>query len=486
MIESVRDQYERYPYPPIGLLALPRRGQGTSLSYELGMQLLSNKKPASHRGKRILVAGAGTLEALIVAQAHPLAREVVAVDLSGSAISRLRARTALARVRSLINPSLVLAPVKFVRADLHQWELGTFDYIIASNILHHVPDPALLLKRLSSWLVPDGILRMVTYPKSSRIWMRQTAAWLKLNGVTPGAQNPCRNARAVINRLPRNHPIFSCFDSHPETTTPTGIVDAYMNACENPLGPLEWQAACAQASLAWIGETQRETSTGGFLTDLLPATRILTPWQKLQILDDLLELCANPVIWLRKTEALPELEAGFPSDFRENLNYVKNRESSRTLDFSKDLRPEAVWEAIRFGGTHWIRLSSTVRWELAQGLRRAEALLGLAGVSLDQGLKSLRDHVGPRVSVPPTCRILPGLSIIDYNCAELLRTPEPWGNEDWNQLTTLLGGGSKWKLFDPVSRKPIPGDTLAAQAQWLQTRHGSGESWISPFHLTAG
>ena len=36
-------------------------------------------------------------------------------------------------------------------------ELGKFDYIIASNILHHVPDPALLLNRLSSWLVPNSL-----------------------------------------------------------------------------------------------------------------------------------------------------------------------------------------------------------------------------------------------------------------------------------------------------------------------------------------
>jgi len=33
---SIQEQYEKYPYPPVGRFALPLRQQGTELSYEVG------------------------------------------------------------------------------------------------------------------------------------------------------------------------------------------------------------------------------------------------------------------------------------------------------------------------------------------------------------------------------------------------------------------------------------------------------------------
>ena len=61
-------------------MALPRPGQGQPLAYEFGLSL-AQKEKGSHEGIRILVAGAGTLEGLIVAQTHPKAQEVVALDV---------------------------------------------------------------------------------------------------------------------------------------------------------------------------------------------------------------------------------------------------------------------------------------------------------------------------------------------------------------------------------------------------------------------
>ena len=83
IIAAVRSQYESYPYPPIPLVALPRRDQGAAL-----------RMPGGSEGARILVAGAGTFEAIVVARANAGAREIVAVDLSSASIRRLRARAA--------------------------------------------------------------------------------------------------------------------------------------------------------------------------------------------------------------------------------------------------------------------------------------------------------------------------------------------------------------------------------------------------------
>src|SRR5438270_702167 len=95
--DALRAQYERFPYPPIGRFALPLRAQGEPLRYEHGLKMAGLGQEASSTGIRILVAGAGTLEPLVVAQAHPRAREVVAVDISRASLDRLKSRERLAR-----------------------------------------------------------------------------------------------------------------------------------------------------------------------------------------------------------------------------------------------------------------------------------------------------------------------------------------------------------------------------------------------------
>jgi hypothetical protein len=94
--------------------------------------------------------------------------------------------------------------------------------------------------------------------------------------------------------------VRSCFESHSEARTATGIVGAFLHACENPLAPLAWRAAAQVAGLTLIGETQDEDARSSFLEALAPATRALDRWARLQILDDLLELTASPVLWFTR------------------------------------------------------------------------------------------------------------------------------------------------------------------------------------------
>ncbi len=385
-LDPVRLQYERFPYPPISRFALPQRNQGKSLSYEIASRFLKTQaKPThpnpSHENIKILVAGAGTLEGLIVAQAHPLAKEIVALDLSQKSLEILKTRTQIARLSNrVLRPfhKNRIAPIRFIQADLNQWEGESFDYIIASNILHHVEDPATLLKKLSSWLQPSGILRLVTYPKQSRIWMRQTSEFLKSQGLTQNSKNLVQKAQRAISNLPLHHPLRSCFLSQPETNTCTGIIDAFFHSLENPLSPLEWEKAAFQSSLRLIGETQTETSRSSFLEELLPQTQALSPWVKLQILDDLLELCTNPILWLQKTHK---------ADL--NLN-------------DPQLSLEKTWP------------------ELTQSLARADLLLQKVGLRAEDAIYALKEKVGPRVSAPPHSKPLPGLSLLDYDTQSMI------------------------------------------------------------------
>ncbi|OVE81081.1 hypothetical protein BVY03_04705, partial [bacterium K02(2017)] len=208
MVSLVQKQYEKHPYPPIPFMALPHKNQGQDLKFELGLKLLKktnlNCNHTNHNNIRILVAGCGTIEPLVVAQMHPQASEIIAVDFSQNSLNTLNKRIKLAKWTNYLTfflPGRKLPSIKLEQGDLWKWENGNFDYIIISNVLQHVENGGDLLKRITTWLKPNGILRMVTYPKHSRIWMRLTSKWLKTNGLRHDTQNITKTAQEIINQL---------------------------------------------------------------------------------------------------------------------------------------------------------------------------------------------------------------------------------------------------------------------------------------------
>jgi SAM-dependent methyltransferase len=334
--QALKAQYEHFPYPPISRWALPRRGQGEGLRFETGGR--------AHDGIKILVAGCGTFEPLVVAQMHPRAKEIVAIDLSARSLKILEKRLKFAK---LARPFSLKPAMRLLCTNLEELtpEIANerFDYIIASNMLHHSEDPAALFTVLAGMLTESGVLRVVTYPKMSRYFMRRVTEFFKKERIAPA------HAKKAILSLPPSDPIRACFESQPETGTVSGLIDAFYNACENPLSPLEWENAAHAAGLELFAEGQTDSSRSSFLTELFPATATLGPWKQLQILDDLLELCANPVLWFKRG------------------NSSKKHEILEQTD------------------------------DLPSALGRAEKLLAQAGVPVADVLEKLRSEVGPRV-----------------------------------------------------------------------------------------
>jgi SAM-dependent methyltransferase len=361
--QGLRSQYERYPYPPISFLALPRRNQGHELKYENAGPFLGRNLES--RRIRILVIGGGTLEPLVVSMAHPNASEIVNVDLSHRSIAILNRRS---QFFDFARPFTRRAPVKNIEGNFEALSLGLFDYVIASNVLHHTEDPAQALAHACGFLKPGGIFRLVTYPKGSRFWMRATSDWLKSQGVDRAA-DPKRAALDALRQLSLSNPIRATFEAHPERRTNAGVVDAFFNACENPLSPLEWQTASENAGLALIGESQEKNSRSTLVDNVAPN---LTIWEKLQIMDETWELCANPILWFEKQSGPP---------FR--------TESRQITQFC------------------------TERW--------ARPLLEKGGSSLAQWRDWLAKEVGPRVSSDHPDEILRGLSITEYTIEEYYR-----------------------------------------------------------------
>lgn len=368
----MRGQYERFPYPPVPRFALPHPSQGKALRYDF----IDSR---STEDIRVLVAGAGTVEPLVVAQMHPDARSLTAIELSEHSAAQLKTRIRMQRVLRFYRR---LPQVEVIRADLWKWqpqEAAPFDYIVTTNVLHHTEDPGALLVRLSSWLKKGGRLRLVTYPKGSRLWMRHTARFLKERGLKATTPDLVRLASEAVRELPKESPLRSCFESCADRFEPAGIVDAFFHECENPLSPLEWREAARCAGLTLRAEAHDESSRSSFLDELAPALSNLDSWTKLQILDDLLEVCDNFVFWFEKTG-----ESTRPPEKPARTSYPS-------------------WQA-----------------ELGDQLRHVQQLLASSPLSLEQFVDILRREVGPRGTDEYE---LPGLTVGEHDLAQLLSTP---------------------------------------------------------------
>lgn len=465
-MRSVRDFYERHPYPPVPALALPRRGEGASLRFELGAAAAGAPRP--HDGLRIAVVGGGTLEPLVVGRAHPRASELVAVDLSRRSLAVLGRRVTLARVTGGMLGRGRLPPIRRVAEDLEVWEDRPFDYIVATNVLHHHRDPLGLLARLADRLRDGGILRLVTYPRHSRFWLRATGRWLRLGGVVSDAPGLVRAARRRIRELPAGHPVRLSFEDNPESKVSAGVADAYLHPCENPMPPAEWGAAAAACGLELVAEGQSEHSRSEFLDALAPELAGMTRWEKLQVLDDLLELAANPVLWLVKRgsapAAPPDLGApGAPSTGSPPGDGLvlggagSPEETARTLAE----RDRPLW------------LPSDLHYELADGLRRVAARTRAAGVDVRTLVAALGREVGPRVSWRDPSRELPGLTVAERDPDALLGLPRPWGAAEFTSLAATipgtLGQGDDARIED-----------VARTVERLQLEVGASRPWIGP------
>lgn len=442
-LSEVKQQYERFPYPPVNALALPRAGQGARIAYAHGAAL-AGKGGVSHRGIRILVVGCGTLEPVVVGQVHPQAAEIVALDFSRAALARLRRRLFLARARDRLYLRRLygraLPPVRQVHADLLQWQDEPFDYIIASNVLHHLADPAAGLAHLASLLKPGGIMRVMTYACRSRLWIRETRRWLACNRVSAESDHPARRARALIAQLPPQHPIRRCFVSHPESRSETGIVDAFLHACERPLSPLAWRAAAQRAGLQLLGESQRRDACSGWLDRLCREPLALDPWQKLQVLDDLLLLGTSPILWLTRSPA-SQRAAAVP-----DMVGITETAPQRLPDID---------------GGRRLTLPSSAWWSMGQGVRSADALLAGAGVTVEQVLHNAQQAHGE-------------VLLADYNLGQLRDSAAPWDERTWQALAARY---PRARLHYHGSA--VNGDTLAQQADWLLCRYGALQPWVA-------
>jgi SAM-dependent methyltransferase len=244
-VGDVRVFYESHPYPaPLWdldrhreLYRNPDRRRAQSLL------LWPNKQPRPNR--EILIAGCGTSQAAIHALREPDAR-ITAIDISETSLRHTRELQRKYGLRNL---------------DLHRLaieEVGkldrSFDQIVCTGVLHHLPDPDIGLQALRNVLAPDGAMQVMVYASYGRAGIYVMQEYCRLLGVG-ATETELRDLGATIEGLSSDHPIAGVSRKAKDFTYPAALADALLHPQDRAYSVPEiyaWLERCGLSFGRWV------------------------------------------------------------------------------------------------------------------------------------------------------------------------------------------------------------------------------------------
>ncbi len=204
-MNTVRDQYEAYPYPERD----PRDEKkrlilgSPSLPQEIDHYVFGGQRDWS-QPLRILVAGGGTgdgliqLTALLTKYGKPYEATYIDLSTASRKVAEARAKTRGLKNIKFMTGSLLDAP-----------DHGPFDYIDCCGVLHHLPDPDAGFRALRAALAPGGGMGFMVYAPYGRsgVYPLQEA-FTALYGDKP-PKDRLKAAKDIVDSLPEGHPFKS-------------------------------------------------------------------------------------------------------------------------------------------------------------------------------------------------------------------------------------------------------------------------------------
>jgi SAM-dependent methyltransferase len=243
--DAVRDFYESYPYPaPLGdldrhreLYRNPDRRRAASLL------LWPNEKQRANRG--ILVAGCGTSQAAIHALREPDAR-VTAIDISETSLRHTRDLQQRYDLQNLDLHQLAIEQVE---------ELGrTFDQIVCTGVLHHLPDPDMGLRALRNILDRNGAMQLMIYAPYGRAGIYMMQDYCRLLGIGP-SEEELQSLGVTIGALSSDHPISGVVKRAKDFRNPDALADALLHPQDRAYSVPQlyaWLERCGVSFGRWV------------------------------------------------------------------------------------------------------------------------------------------------------------------------------------------------------------------------------------------
>lgn len=235
----VREQYERYPYPPLRGRRERRFAPFGAMAY---VQHVLWPGRRDLRGLRVLEAGCGTGNTVVaIAKRYPEI-EVVGIDLSEASLDATRTRARWHGVGS----NLTLRRLAVEDAGALD---GPFDYVISSGVLHHLADPAAGLQVLAGLLAPTGGLGIMLYATYGRQSLSMLQQLLRRLVGTREVEEQVAFARSLLAAWPRRHPFKPGRYFDLRWTDDAGVVDMLLHVQERSYTVPEVLAFLAGAGL---------------------------------------------------------------------------------------------------------------------------------------------------------------------------------------------------------------------------------------------
>ena len=316
--EAVRKQYEAYSYPPPIEDAekyLKKWGPLTCDPKFAGIQLWPEGRP--RQDLRILCAGCGSSQAALIALHNPDCA-VLGIDLSETSLAhsnRLRDRHSLANLE-LRQMSLL---------DVGQLN-RSFDLILCTGVLHHLPNPDAGLKALADVLDPSGSMAIMLYGKAGRAGVYLIQDILRRLGAGQNAEG-LGIARELLKFVPSHHYLISPTGKLPhDLTDDAGIVDMLLHPQDRAYAVPEIMEFVAAAGLIFFGWNDNALYCADrFLSgEMLDRVLALPAAEQWAIVDNLTVLNDRHDFFVRKPQSARFLTRFDTDDYLSYVPHVRS------------------------------------------------------------------------------------------------------------------------------------------------------------------
>ena len=317
--ELVARQYKDWVYPH----PIPDMSEFVKQSFDLSDPSLFRRKlwprKIEPENLSILIAGCGANQAAHYAFTNRNS-EVLGIDVSDSSLGH---EAHLKQKHGLGNLELLQMSLGEIGS------LGrTFDLIICTGVLHHLPDPDAGLRCLRDVLKPHGVISLMLYGSFPRVGVYMLQEVFRQLGLKQDVEGIGIVKRA-INVLPRWHHLNTYRQTAPDLGYDSGLVDTFLHpadraftvpeilklARDNDLTLQSWLDNLTYSLSATIVDPQNPVRK---LAETLP---VATQWE-------IVELMGQSVARHNFLLCLPEKDKGdYTLDFSgdEWLEYIPSR-----------------------------------------------------------------------------------------------------------------------------------------------------------------
>jgi SAM-dependent methyltransferase len=243
--EEVRDFYERMPYPAPLTSLDEHRELYKNPDRRRAMFHLMWPAEQPRENQEILIAGCGTSQAASYALREPDAR-ITAIDISDTSLRHTRDLQSKYNLENLELHQLSIERVE---------ELGrSFDLVVCTGVLHHLPDPDRGLCALRDVLNPSGAMRLMVYARYGRAGIYMMQEYCRLLGIGTSPTD-LQGLGATLDALPPDHPISGLVRRAADFRRPEAMADALLHPQDCAYTVLElhaWLDRCGMSFGRWI------------------------------------------------------------------------------------------------------------------------------------------------------------------------------------------------------------------------------------------